>query len=776
MARPPILRLAVLLVLLLVSAGLLIVTRHRRSLHSPAGLLSVQSVDEQLLTRFSALEARERQADETAWASERRAEEYGSAFDSLWDELNQATNKFEVLTRFPVGEIVVGKFGSARPSEHQIKVYEPQGAEPEWSAARWQDFLATMRSAGWQLAQIEFRQRSFEIDSNAEPRQSRFYFRADADNPRTNQRATLEGDLAVDWAPHPLGAEPVIKRIDASRVAIRSREGEPPFKPFLNETIKPLEKWLFIDPLILYDLDSDGLSEIILPGKNLVYRHRAGDKYEPGALCKYPPGRIFTAVIADFDGDGYADLLCAKPEGLLLFKGSSKGSFDEPGRLVWAANPPLKYGQALTCGDVDGDGDLDVFLAQYKGPYHHGQMPTPYYDANDGDPAYLLLNDGHGNFTDATEASGLGQKRWRRSYGASLVDLDGDGSLDLVVTSDFAGVDLYHNDGHGHFTDVTRDWVKEPIGFGMAHCLADFNADGRMDLLMIAMGSPTVERLDHLGLRRTDITEDPTSRSRMTFGNRLFLGAEGHFEQTALNDAIAKTGWSWGCTAFDLDNDGFADLYIANGHESRPSVRDYEPEYWLHDIYVGSSNNDPVANTYFQAKFSRTRGHGQSYGGYEKNRLYLNRRGESFFEAGYLMGVGLEEDCRNVVSDDLDGDGRMDLLVTTFEVWPEIKQTLRVYKNTLAPQGNWIGFRFREEGGGKTPVGARITIHYGNHTTVRAIVTGDSYRSQAANTVHFGLGTCTQVDHAEIVWVNGAKLVLKNPEVNRYHSVLAPSK
>src|SRR5689334_180353 len=122
MARPPIARLAALLVILLVSAGLLVVTRHRRALRTTAPLLSVETVDEQLLARFSALEAREQQADQSAWAIERRAEEYASRLDSLWDELNQATNKFEVLARFPLGEVIVGHFGAARQAEHEIKV------------------------------------------------------------------------------------------------------------------------------------------------------------------------------------------------------------------------------------------------------------------------------------------------------------------------------------------------------------------------------------------------------------------------------------------------------------------------------------------------------------------------------------------------------------------------------------------------------------------------------------------------------------------------------
>jgi hypothetical protein len=264
-------------------------------------------------------------------------------------------------------------------------------------------------------------------------------------------------------------------------------------------------------------------------------------------------------------------------------------------------------------------------------------------------------------------------------------------------------------------------------------------------------------------------------RSAMSFGNRLYLAkAEGGFEQSALSGSIARSGWSWGCAAFDFDNDGFPDVYIANGLESKQSVRDYESEFWLHDMFMGEDIDDLTATRYFMDKFSRTRGSGWSYGGYEKNRLYLNRHGESFLEIGHLAGVALEQDSRNVVADDLDGDGRMDLLVTTFEVWPAAKQTLQVYKNRLGDTGHWIGFHFREQGEGKSPVGVRVTIQYVGHTAVRQIVTGDSHRSQHANTIHFGLGAATRVDRAEIRWIHGPVLTLGDPAVDRYHDVSAP--
>jgi len=534
----------------------------------------------------------------------------------------------------------------------------------------------------------------------------------------------------------------------------------------------PVRNSSSIDPLIVYDLDGDGLSEIILAGENLVYRRRQDGSYEGQPLCHDAPGVIYAAVIADFDGDGAADFLCAKYEGLVLYKGSPQGTFDQPGRLVWPAARDVKAPMVLTCGDIDHNGALDILLAQYRQPYSGGQMPTPYYDANDGFPAYLLHNDGHGNFTDTTVAAGLEQKRWRRSYSASFVDLDGDGHLDLAVVSDFAGVDLYRNDGAGHFTDVTRQWIAEPHTFGMSHVMADFNADGRLDLLMIGMPSPTVDRLEHLNLWRPDAIEDHSLRSRMSVGNRLYLARpEGGFQETVMGASIARSGWSWGCSAFDFDNDGFPDVYIANGMESRQSVREYEGEFWLHDAYLASSNENRAVDVYFKDKIKRLRSQGTSYGGYEKNRFFLNQGGTSFIEVAHLFGVALELDSRNVVSDDLDGDGRMDLLVTSYEPRPRPQQSLRVYRNTLADGGNWIGFRFREEGQGRSPVGTQVTIHYAGQSAVRQIVTGDSHRSQGANTVHFGIGAASQVDRVEIRWPSGKAVTLSAPAINRYHVI-----
>jgi hypothetical protein len=204
----------------------------------------------------------------------------------------------------------------------------------------------------------------------------------------------------------------------------------------------------------------------------------------PAALNEYTN----QATLVDLEGDGDIDIAWANggnfgspgsPQILRLYVNDGDGFFAD--ESVARTGGLAGLIRDVQFGDVDGDGDLDLWIGQYKFLYFEGSMPTPFYDANDGYPAALLVNDGKGNFLDNTDAAGLSKKRNRRTFSSSLVDLDDDGDLDLMTVNDFCGVDAYLNDGGGKFADATDAMLDQRHLFGMGHCFADFNHDGLLD-------------------------------------------------------------------------------------------------------------------------------------------------------------------------------------------------------------------------------------------------------------------------------------------------------
>jgi hypothetical protein len=712
------------------------------------------------------------QLDRSVWQPDFLATKYEDVFTSLWDRLRAAQDKLETLAQFDCPRLVLGELDLGTSLAHSTRQLHLTPPGRSLNADQWKEQVRLLRSAGYQLVDCEWRQASFDPGSDRRAR-STIAIRLHVFNSKQQERIVVRGSLQVQWRrPADDQAVPVPEEIGATDLEL-VRQSEPAaFERVLTQEIATDLNPVFIDPLIFYDLNGDGLSEIILAGQNVVLWNLGGGTFRGARLCQEPVPSLNTAVMADFTGDGLPDLLGADHEGLILYVGGVGGSFDTPPRRQPITARGLPNALVLTAGDVDGDGALDVWLGQYKLPYVAGQMPSPYFDANDGFPSYLLLNDGHGNFRDATVEAGLGEKRFRRTYSASLVDLNGDGSLDLVVVSDFAGVDLYFNDGHGRFQDVTARALDEPHAFGMAHTFGDYDRDGALDFLVIGMNSYTAERMDALNLGPENLSEHQKMRAKMAHGNRLFYGRNGSWHEQPTSLDVARSGWSWGVTTFDFDNDGAQDIYIANGHKSYASTKDCEGEFWRHDIYLGNSTPNPAFDHYVQARAERLYGAGQSYGGHEKNRLFWNQDGKSFLEIGFLAGVAMPEDCRNVVSDDLDNDGQVDLVVTSAEVWPRARQRLHIFRNRLPHPGHWIGVRLRESRPGFSPIGAKITMISPRGTQFRQIVTGDSYRSQHAATAHFGLGEEAEVDALEVRWPNGKTQRMVHPAVDQYHLML----
>jgi hypothetical protein len=161
----------------------------------------------------------------------------------------------------------------------------------------------------------------------------------------------------------------------------------------------------------------------------------------------------------------------------------------------------------------------------------------------------------------------------------------------------------------------------------------------------------------------------------------------------------------------------------------------------------------------------------ESWDGYQKNNLLMNRSGKSFVNIAFLFGLADEFDSRSAVSGDLDLDGRVDLVVV--ENNRGGGQKLHIYRNQLETDHHWIGIQLREEGGGISPVGAAVTVRTAERIHVGRVMTGETLMGQHSTTLHFGLADSTEVESIEVEWIGGMKRVIPNPEIDRYHQVRA---
>lgn len=736
--------------------------------------------------------------DATVWAKEVEAQRYEAAIVKVWDDVRAADDKFAALEKALPPGLYVGNLETPEEVGMGIRRIRLQPAQPPRYFSRdgfseglvgqgkylppkkvispddgsYSKLFAGFRAAGYVVEQIELRQVDF-----AAPSRSTIQVVIDAHGPQERRRVSIRGNAIVQWSSEKDAAgNPVATSVDASQLTLTVRDAPPAFVEALviDEAPKTdIEERFYRRPwpILLSDLDGDGLPELLLAGRNLIYPNLGGGKFgEPRPISPSMPRIASVGLAADFTGDGKRDFLTVDNAGrLMLFPGDGQGEFGPGDRI---ADVELRLAMALTAGDIDGDGDLDVFVGQNKVVWFGGQMATPYYDANDGDPAYLLRNDG-GKLADITEAAGLAAKRNRRTNSASLVDLTGDGNLDLLVCSDYAGVDLYRGDGRGRFEDVTIAMLGENRrGMSAAHALADFDADGRLDFFVANEHSYAAHRLEKLGIGRTDMPEHTKMRPAIAYGNRMFLARDGKFEPSPFADQIADAGGPRACVALDAENDGDVDLFVATGIKSGKTAADIGSKVWRQGIYLGSPEPDDAHGLLFAHLFTDPLRHGESNHGFEHNRLFLNRGERGYVDAAYALGVASQRDGRSAIAGDVDADGRVDLiLVDQLMVDNFPHEAVHVLRNTLEAGGHWIGVRLHRSPSGRSPIGSQITLTAAGKHRVAVVATGDSFAAQLGPVVHFGLGTASSVDKLEIRWPEGKVDTLATPAVDRYHDV-----
>ena len=497
------------------------------------------------------------------------------------------------------------------------------------------------------------------------------------------------------------------------------------------------------------DYDNDGLDDIYVvtskrDAPNALFHNLGGFQFENVAaklgLAEVNTEKTGTSAHAlwfDYDGDGWQDLLLLRFGQLSLFHNLQGRGFEEKAKASGLAR--LMNSMAAVAFDYDRDGDLDLYIGGYFPEKDFNHLPDTkvlfdsWETSRNGGPNYLFRNNGNGTFTEVTQAAGVEDLGWSMAIGHG--DLDNDGWQDLYVANDFGADTVFRNLGSGKFENVTKTAIGVDTKKGMNAEIADYNNDGFLDIYV------------------TNMTEPYLHECNMLWENHGGF----KFSDVATETGSCDTGWGWGAKFFDADNDGWQDVYVANGFISAG------PEDYMHKLldFVFQEGIDLRDATKWPDMA------GYSMAGHERD-FFLHQKFGSFVNEATQAGVDDVGDGRGVAVADFDRDGRLDFLVTN------VAGPLRVYHNvTAAGASHWIGFVLRQDAakhkGNQYAVGARVSLETDSEKMLREVAVGNGFNSQSALGLHFGLGPAEKIAKATVTWPDGQSESFAPPQPGAWY-------
>jgi hypothetical protein len=413
-------------------------------------------------------------------------------------------------------------------------------------------------------------------------------------------------------------------------------------------------------------------------------------------------------VAADYDNDGNTDLFVSNVGESFLYRNRGDGTFsEEAGRAGVSGGFDWHTGAAF--GDFDGDGWLDLYVTGYVDLQHvlDDQKPCtwkglPTYcgpRGMKGAPDKLYRNNGDGTFTDVTLQAGVQDRDLLYGFTASFEDLDNDGKPDIIVANDLGRNYVYHNLGNGKFEEVGSLWgMAYPIEgnpqANMGIALGDFDRDGLMDVFVTTFSD------DHYTLYHNTPKQmfmDVSTEANIAAVTFPFLG--------------------WGTFFADLDNDGWLELFAANGH-----------------IY---SVIDQVPNS--KQTFA------------QRPLLFRQSKPGTFAEVELRTGTEplKKYSSRGAAYADFDNDGDLDIIYTNLGSAPTLLE------NTTPSHNNWLTLRMQGTRSNRDGIGARVRLKTGNIDQIATVRAGESYLSGNDPRIHFGLGSFSIADEIEVRWPSG---------------------
>ena len=409
------------------------------------------------------------------------------------------------------------------------------------------------------------------------------------------------------------------------------------------------------------------------------------------------------ATVGDYDNDGDLDLYVTNFGEDQLFRNNDDGTFTDVTKQAQVGNP--NWGTSCAFADVDNDGDLDLYVANYAAytPKDDKRCDERGVHVYCGPHAYppvhdtFYKNNGDGTFTDVSSLYRPSDLTPQHGLGVTFGDYDADGDVDLYVANDQDPNFLFQNEGKGKFLEVAlisgvcyNDMGKEEAGMGTD--FGDYNNDGQLDLTVSNYQTET-NTLYHN--HDSDFFIDNTIASGIAEATHGYLG--------------------WGIKFFDYDNDGYQDIFVANGHlMDNISVLEKHVTYPQRNLLFRNLGDGTFANVMSQKD-----------------------------------GLALKKVSRGAAIGDYDNDGDLDILVTNCNQRPDLLQ------NAVGNKNNWIQIQVVGKKSNRSGIGARIKVVTGTHVQYREVQSSGSYLSFHDLRAHFGVGKAEQIDLLEIRWTTG---------------------
>jgi hypothetical protein len=489
------------------------------------------------------------------------------------------------------------------------------------------------------------------------------------------------------------------------------------------------------------DYDNDGWPDIFLvngttlegfpkgqePTSHLYHNNRNGtftDVTRKAGVALTGWGQGVCA--GDYDNDGRTDLYVTFWGHSVLLRNNGDGTFTDVTKKAGLWHDDVRWETGCAFLDYDRDGRVDLFVSQYV-DLDLNKTPVPGSGDNclwkgipvmcgprglKGTHSELYHNNGDGAFSDVSEKSGVAKTDAYYCFTALTGDFDNDGWPDIFVACDSTPSLLFHNNHNGTFSEIG---VSAGVAFngdgreqaGMGAYAADYDGDGSLDII------------------RTNFSDD-TPTLYHNNGDGTFTDVT---DETGLGSSTQLLGW--GATFVDVDNDGWPDIFLANGH--------VYPE---------------VDGKGFRTTFR------------ERKALYLNQRNGRFKDISLNSGPGISTpfNSRGVATADFDGDGAVEILVNNSHDPPSLLKNLGEHQN-------WVIVKLLGTKSNRDAIGARVTVRANGHRQVQEVRSGGGYNSQSDFRLHFGLGSASKLDLLEIRWPSGLTEKIENVSTNQILTV-----